>query len=273
MKLTLFAAWAGLTFGAPFAVLALHGAGLPLSAGVLAMTALATLAVTVAEHVAPFEPKWSVDHGDARVDRLHALGSMAVVAALVPLVARVPSLGWWPTRWPFVAQLAAALLLAELGAYWAHRLMHTTQLLWRVHLVHHSARRLHALNASRNHPLDTALGFLAAAVPLVALGAPAEVLAATGALAAVHLQFQHLNATLELGPLNLLFAGPEPHRWHHSRVEAEANGNYGHVLSLWDGVFGTRVAPPGRPPVDVGVFSPRDEVPEQLGVQLLVPFR
>jgi sterol desaturase/sphingolipid hydroxylase (fatty acid hydroxylase superfamily) len=272
MKPVLFACWAVLTFGAPPAVLALAGAGIPLSLAVLAIVALASVIVSVAERLAPFEPKWNVDVGDARVDRLHALGTLVIIAAFVPLASRVPGLERWPAHWPFALQVALALVLAELGAYWVHRLMHTTRALWRVHLVHHSALRLHALNSSRNHPLDSLLVLVAAAAPLLVLGASAHVLAATGALALVHLQFQHVNATLELGPLNFIFAGPEPHRWHHSRVEVEANGNYGHVLSVWDGVFRTRVSPPGRPSANVGLFS-KEPVPESFTTQLVVPFR
>jgi sterol desaturase/sphingolipid hydroxylase (fatty acid hydroxylase superfamily) len=43
---------------------------------------------------------------------------------------------------PFVIQIVAALLLAELCYYWYHRLGHTRVLLWRFHAVHHSTHRV-----------------------------------------------------------------------------------------------------------------------------------
>ena len=122
--------------------------------------------------------------------------------------------------------------------------------------MHHSARRLHWLNASRNHPFDTLALLLAAGVPLLVLGAAALVLALTGAFAIAHLQFQHANASLKLGPLNWLLAGPELHRWHHSRVARGGQRRPGHVLIVWDVLFKSRIAPEGRrPPADVGLFE------------------
>lgn len=268
-------AYAVLTLAAPVAVHALGGLGLRLDLAVLLVISGAGFAVGILERARPWERAWNVDLGDTTVDVLHVVFSTIAVVAGFALSASDlgVGLGVWPSTWPLAVQVGLGLLIAELGAYWAHRWMHTTRLLWRVHLVHHSARRLHSLNASRNHPLDSLAVLVAAAGPLLVLGAPAEVLAPLGALAIVHLQFQHANTQLRLGPLNWILAGPELHRWHHSRVAAEANCNYGHVLSLWDGVFGTRLLPAGRrPPVDVGLFE-RAGLDERYAAQLAEPFR
>lgn len=267
-------AYAVLTLCAPFAVLALGDHGLRWDLSVLAVVTLAGVGVGAVERQTPFELRWNAPLGDTAVDVLHLLLSTIGVVALFELAAPLlPSLGVWPSSWPFAVQAVVALLVAELGAYWAHRWMHAVRPLWAVHRIHHSARRLHSLNSSRNHPLDSLALLVVAGVPLLLLGAPARVLAAVAGLALVHLQFQHANAVLKLGPLNWVLAGPEPHRWHHSRVPAEANGNYGHVLLIWDVLFGTRVAPEGRSaPAEVGLFG-QDALPERYVDHLAAPFR
>ena len=268
-------AYGVLTLGAPAAVYALHRAGLRLDVGVLLVVSVAGFLVGFVEKAAPYERRWNESSfGDSGVDTLHLVFSTLAVDALFIFAAgRLPSAGVWPSGLPLVLQVVLALLIAEFAAYWAHRLMHERAWFWRVHVVHHSARRLHSLNASRNHPLDMLALLVFAGVPLVALGASPLVLALAGAFAIAHLQFQHANTSLELGPLNHVLAGPELHRWHHSRVPAEANGNYGHVLIIWDTLFRSRVAPQGRrPPVDVGLFDGTN-LEEKYVPQLLSPFR
>ena len=265
--------YVALTLGAPLAVWRLGQAGLRLDVAVLGVVSLAGVFVGFVEKAAPYERQWNRDLGDSRVDTLHLVFStLAIDALYIFAAARLPAAGVWPTAWPLLAQVMLAIVIAELAAYWAHRWMHETRALWRVHLVHHSARRLHSLNASRNHPLDMLVLLVVAGTPLVLLGAPPLVLALGGAFTIAHLQFQHANTTLALGPLNWLLAGPELHRWHHSRVPAEANGNYGHVLIVWDVLFRTRIAPAGRrPPVDVGLFGGAN-LDEKYVPQLLSPF-
>lgn len=266
--------YAAMVLGAPAAVLALGTLGLRLDLAVLIVISVAGVPIGFLERALPYERAWNADRGDTRVDVLHVvLSTIAVVAAFELAVQGFGALAIWPSGLPFVAQLALALLIAELGAYWAHRWMHTTRLLWRVHRVHHSARRLHALNSSRNHPIDSLAVLIGAATPLLVLGTPAGVIAPLGAMAIVHLQFQHANTRLALGPLNWILAGPELHRWHHSRVADEANANYGHVLIVWDVVFGTRKAfGDRRPPVNVGLFD-EEGIPESYGAQLRDPLR
>lgn len=178
----------------------------------------------------------------------------------------------WPSSWPLVAQWILALVLYELGHYWAHRLAHEVDFLWRFHSLHHSSSRLYFLNAARFHPIDTIWLGLFSATILLALGAPKEILLLVAAVNIVHGVFQHSNLVIRLGPLNWIFSGPELHRWHHSRVLEEANTNYGTNLILWDIVFGTRFHPDRDPPEDVGIDEPAAYPKGFLG-PLIAPFR
>jgi ornithine lipid hydroxylase len=88
-----------------------------------------------------------------------------------------------------------------------------------------------------------------------------------------HMLMQHANVDVRLGPLNWIFSMNEVHRWHHSRIIAEQNANYGGVLLVWDVIFGTRFHPADRePPVDVGLHGLRD-FPTGYLEQLASPFR
>lgn len=242
----------------------------------VALTVVAvSVVINVLERTRPYAPRWNVPRGDTTPDTLHLVFSTLAVYALFQLAVvqlGFTGLGLWPDTWPLLLQLALAILLAEPGAWLVHWLMHNTRPLWRLHLLHHSARRLYSLNASRNHPLDTLAVLLAAVTPLLVLGAGPRVLALLGAFALAHLSVQHANIDLRLGPLNWLVAGPELHRWHHSRLPVEANHNYGHLLIVWDVVFRTRLLPADRaPPIEPGLFD-REGLAENFGYHLATPF-
>jgi sterol desaturase/sphingolipid hydroxylase (fatty acid hydroxylase superfamily) len=172
-----------------------------------------------------------------------------------------------------VAQLALALVVAELPQYWLHRWQHEREALWRFHAVHHSAPRLYWLNAARFHPVDLFLLYAVGYVPLVALGCPELVIALFLLFDAVFGMLQHSNIDVRLGPLNYVFSMAEPHRWHHSRVLDEANSNYGSNLIVWDLVFGTFFLPSDRQaPGNIGIGDlPR--FPSAYPAQLAAPFR
>lgn len=52
---------------------------------------------------------------------------------------------------PVVLQFFLAVLLADLGQYWLHRLYHVAPWLWRLHAVHHSSTAMVWLAGSRIH--------------------------------------------------------------------------------------------------------------------------
>lgn len=229
------------------------------------ITVVASIAILLAQRWRPFAADWR-DYADAlRVDSLHALISTAGAAKLVELAL----LGWlvsvsdslaawvgfspWPVAWPLVAQLVLALVIAEFGAYWMHRLGHIFPFFWRFHALHHSSDRLYGLNSARNHPINVTYALLASLIPLVMLGTPPEVLLILTVFTSVHGVLQHSNLDVHMGPLNWVFTGPELHRRHHHIEEARSNSNFGSTLVLWDLVFGTRALP-------------ADEVNDQVGL-------
>jgi sterol desaturase/sphingolipid hydroxylase (fatty acid hydroxylase superfamily) len=257
--------------GAPSALLVAQGAG--------------ALAIVVAERLWPFRREWNHSHGDLLTDVCHAIVSglgtaqlarplvMAAGVVVAGALSRSLGVGLWPAHWHPLAQLALALVIAELPQYWLHRWQHERDWLWRFHAVHHSAPRLYWLNAARFHPVDLGLLYVIGWVPLVLLGCPETTLMLFALFDAVFGMLQHSNIDVRLGPLNRVFSMAEPHRWHHSRVLDEANTNYGSNLIVWDLVFGTFFLPADRePPARIGIAAMPAFPPGYLA-QLAVPFR
>ena len=55
--------------------------------------------------------------------------------------------------------------------------------------------------------------------------------------------WQHANVTIDIGVLKYVFVTPQSHRIHHALAEEARDRNFGAVLSVWDVLFGTYVAP------------------------------
>ncbi|MAG33454.1 MAG: sterol desaturase [Deltaproteobacteria bacterium] len=240
--------------------------------------------VIASERLYPYVKDWNRSHDDVATDVAWWLTGNTTGLALYPFAALVaiPAAGWlsarfgaglWPSQWPLAAQLALSFVIVEFFHYWAHRLMHETDFLSRFHATHHSAPRLYWLNANRFHVMDTALLNLGFTIPLIALGAGAEVFSLWIVASAIHGLFQHANMSIRCGPLNWIFSMAELHRWHHSRTEKESNTNYGSNLILWDIVFGTRFLPKDcAAPADIGIAG-LSAFPMRWWPQMLSPFR
>jgi len=242
------------------------------------------LIIGLSERVQPRFASWARSHGDWPADLTHTILS----TILPPEIIRALTVGaltgaavwlseatgrsWWPGDRSMLIQLPLAMVISEFGSYWAHRLMHEKEWLWRLHAVHHSAPRLYWLNAGRFHPLDTAIQYVGQSVPLILLGASGEVIALFSLWTAVHGMFQHSNLDIRLGPLNWIFSMAELHRWHHSLVLEEANTNYGANVCFWDIVFRTRYLPDREPPEAIGIADMPNFPPGYLA-HLASPFR
>jgi len=186
------------------------------------------------------------------------------VDAHVPVV-RLALLREWPPAVQFVV-----LTVANDGlAYWAHRWLHASPVLWAFHSIHHSQAVLTPLTNFRFHFLDTLVRSLVVFVPGLLLGpAPAVWLAA--GLAVMWLQLlAHADLDWHFGPLERVLVSPRFHSLHHSVDPALSDRNFGFVFSVWDFLFGTALAGPRRAAV-YGVAGLR--VPEGFVRQLAFPF-
>ena len=167
-------------------------------------------------------------------------------------------------------QLIEAVLIANIGAYFGHRLSHEIPFLWRFHSVHHSISEMDWLAAARVHPFDQIVTKALTLVPLYVLGFSKATFGAYIGLATIHAVFIHANVRIKFGPLRWLIGSPEFHHWHHSADLEAHNKNYAGELPLLDLVFGTYYLPRDRMPLRYGVNQP---VPIGYVGQMLYPFR
>lgn len=198
---------------------------------------------------------------------------MAVLAwclhAMVPETVRGLTVGL-----PLAARLALALVVGEIGCYWAHRWMHEVPFLWRFHSLHHNAEQIDWLVNTRAHPLDLVFNRLCGFIPMyiVGLAQPIHNMADRVSLGVVLVGtvwgfFIHANVRWRFGPIEWLFATPVFHHWHHTNDE-HFNHNYSTMLPWMDMIFGTYYVPRKQWPPCYGI---NETLPEGVGNQLLYP--
>jgi len=237
--------------------------------------------ILIHETLAPYKTNWRPDNKDLLNDGLFLVIVQVGLPALLKglsLMALVwistnhslPASRYWPQQAPILVQILMMLVVAEFFRYWIHRASHKFKPLWKLHAVHHAADKLYTVNVGRFHPLDKTLQFLGDTLPFLAIGISPEVFAGYFVLYALNGFYQHSNACVKLGALNWFIAGPELHRWHHSAVYSEANGNFGNNLIVWDWIFGTRFLPNDKQVGRVGIGN--RQWPTKFLEQLSAPF-
>ena len=209
-------------------------------------------------HTGPRRAGW-------RADLLHALVNGPGLSALTKVAAawallRLPGVSVM-AGWHVAAQFAAYFIVNDLGRYWLHRLYHYSDLLWRIHRVHHSTVEMDSLSLLRIHVLEAVIKNFALSAPFAILGVDRSVIIAYSCIDIVKGFWHHANFRTSVGWLNYLINTAELHWWHHSVERRGHRSNYGSILSLWDWVFGTAYWPKGEWPDQIGVkgmenFSP-----------------
>lgn len=232
----------------------------------------------------PHNADWNTPRGDALTNWL-SFGVLAgavqpLLKMLLPLLvvalagSAAPLSNLFPTNLPFAAQVLLATLLAELANYWVHRWHHTHPTLWWLHALHHGSERLYSINNFRTHPVEYAVKTVFSLLPLMLLGAPADVMLGYVAITQPVLMLQHVNLPLRHGFMNYIFSTNTLHRWHHSTQPQEGNANYGSALMVWDQVFGTFYHPKEKTgPANVGLYADSRYQPRaSFGAQVLSMF-
>lgn len=234
----------------------------------------------VIERLYPHEKCWLHSDGQEIPDLAHTAFTKAVVQLLIvsltwlglaSVVGGESGSRFWPNEWPMFFQVMLALLVAEFGLYWAHRIAHEWMPLWWFHAVHHSSRKLWFFNTGRFHIVDTLKSVAFSAPLLAAAGTPKDVVLWFGAITAYIGFLTHCNIRMKFGVLSYIFNTPALHRWHHSMDLREGNKNYGENLVIWDLIFGTYYDDTKRrPQTGIGI---KDAMPKNFIGQLVQPFR
>ncbi|QND47923.1 sterol desaturase family protein [Rhizobium lusitanum] len=238
--------------------------------------------IAIFERLMPYEETWLESDGETFNNIAHTLLSkggvqiaaaigtsfpMAVATVAQPFLSHKANI--WPEQWPMALQVVLGLVIAEFGLYLAHRLAHEYLSLWRFHALHHSVERLWVINTGRFHIIDSLFKIALGQIPLYLLGAPLPVFLWIGAVTAFIGLLTHCNIDVRTGPLDWILSTPRLHRWHHSKLLAEGNTNYGENLVIWDQILGTYYNPPRPSSTDIGITG---KVADSFLAQLAQPF-
>ncbi len=272
--------WPAMLIGSMLAVLRGLAAGMDPVLTLLLVYFGLVATIALLERLMPHDPSWNANDGQVANDLFHTFtsyfvlgalveaGVIVLIAKLVLVSATLSGFALWPVQWPLAAQFVLLLLVAEIGAYTAHRLSHKVPLLWRFHAMHHSAPSLYWLNTGRFHLIDV-IETIVLALPLpLLLGAPAGLMFLFTCITMFIGVLSHCNIEMRFGLLDWLFNTPGVHRWHHSPQTEESDANYGENLMVYDVLLGTHYRPNKRP-YDIGN---KTAVPASIWGQLIRPF-
>jgi sterol desaturase/sphingolipid hydroxylase (fatty acid hydroxylase superfamily) len=162
-----------------------------------------------------------------------------------------------------IVSTVVLFLAYEIGYWVDHWLKHRIPVLWSFHRLHHTAEVLTPLTNFRNHPVDSIVfGYMLA----MFIGGASGVLAwvfdgnvhsyAVDGKNILFILFLWTIGHLQHSQLWIPFGGrwgrivlsPAHHQIHHSNDPRHYNRNFGSVLAIWDGFFGTLEIPTAENP-------------------------
>ena len=153
----------------------------------------------------------------------------------------------WPSG--SIVPWILALVLADFGHYWHHRLDHRVAACWAVHGVHHMPEEMNFTVAMRHAWFSDLYSFPFYA-PLPLLGVPPSHFFVATTLLSFHALITH-SEHFDFPSFGVLVT-PRSHVLHHARNRPYVDTNYGAMLAVWDRLFGTASRWDDATPPDYG---------------------
>ena len=153
---------------------------------------------------------------------------------------------------PYWIQVVEVIFLCDFSIYWAHRLSHRVDFLWRFHRVHHTTKKLDWIAAYREHPFDNVYTRVVENLPALIMGFPLETLAGFMLFRGLWSLYIHSNTDISIGYLKYFIGSPVLHHWHHD-VKRNAHCNFTNLSPLMDIMFGTFYDPVDKNPKNYGI--------------------
>jgi sterol desaturase/sphingolipid hydroxylase (fatty acid hydroxylase superfamily) len=149
-----------------------------------------------------------------------------------------------------------AIFAIDFSGYVVHRWSHRFNVLWNLHIIHHSSEDFNLACALRQSVSLLFNPFSFLLIPAALLGVPEQVIATVGPL---HLFAQFWYHTEHIGKMGILEYGivtPYHHRVHHAINKEYIDKNYSQIFIFWDKLFGTFQAELPNVPAVYGITRP-----------------
>lgn len=161
-------------------------------------------------------------------------------------------------RLPSWAEFIVGFLLLDLSFYYWHILNHKIPWLWRFHNVHHIDPDLDVSTGFRFHFGEVLLSTVFRVVQVSLIGLSLRTFAIYELVFQAETLFHHSNLRMPIRferLLNRLLVTPRMHGIHHSRVQSEANSNFGVVFSWWDRLHRTLGLNIPQSKIEIGIVG------------------
>jgi sterol desaturase/sphingolipid hydroxylase (fatty acid hydroxylase superfamily) len=174
----------------------------------------------------------------------------------------------------WIELILSILVLDLIAQYGVHFLLHKIPLMWRLHLVHHSDKKVDATTGTRHHPFDFIIRETFALIAVIIMGMPIAFYFFYRILSVAFTYFTHANIKMPLAldkGLSWIIVTPNMHKFHHHNELPWTDKNYGNMFSIWDRLFGTFVyGDLSKIVYGIDIADHTDD--ESLAVQLGIPF-
>jgi len=178
---------------------------------------------------------------------------MLLPAALAAPWLAIPQLQAYVRNWPFVLQLLAVILVADLSQYIVHRMFHKVPMLWRFHAVHHSIKTMDWIAGSRSHFFDIVVTRGLIMIPLALCGFSQGAIIGYILFVSFHATFSHIDFRPRAAWLENYLVTPRYHHWHHSAQDEAIDCNFAIHFPWIDRLFGTQHFPKDQWPARYGL--------------------
>ena len=190
---------------------------------------------------------WKKDQKHSYMDTISSLSS-----GFTNLMVDILGLGIIIFSYPFfyerlkIVELEESILLyfiafvcVDFASYCHHRLKHSINIFWNMHVIHHSSEEFNlacALRQSITNNLGIGILFL---IPAALLGVPAKMISILGPLHLFGQFWYHTRHIGKLGWLEYILVTPSQHRVHHAINKEYIDKNLAAIFCIWDRAFGT----------------------------------
>jgi len=190
---------------------------------------------------------WKNDQKHSYMDTISSLSS-----GFTNLMVDILGLGIIIFSYPFfyerlkIVELEESILLyflafvcVDFASYCHHRLKHSINVFWNMHVIHHSSEEFNlacALRQSITNNLGIGILFL---IPAALLGVPAKMISILGPLHLFGQFWYHTRHIGKLGWLEYILVTPSQHRVHHAINKEYIDKNLAAIFCIWDRAFGT----------------------------------